>query len=307
MNHPLKLIRVISEGRPGHENQSVGLAQALARRTGAEIEIVRIPATWNLWPRRNAALELRRGVPQLLIGAGHKVHLPLWFAARKFHAPAVVIMAPTWPKFLFDLCVLPRHDLAGVNRSPRVITTLGALNRLAEETPVKQAKGVVLVGGPSKAHGWSAEQAATAITTVIRARPELAWTVADSRRTPAGFLEQLRPQILAAEIIPHQQTTPEWLPAQLMAAQEVWSTEDSISMIFEAVTAGARTGILPAPVLKPNADPVQAMQMLVREGYATHYETWTRNGQRLPEPKPLHETGRCAEIVLERLFSGATC
>ena len=86
MSHPLKLIRVISEGRPGHENQSVGLAQALARRTGAEVETVQIPATWNLWTRRRAALEARKETPQLLIGTGHKVHLPLWFAARKFHA-----------------------------------------------------------------------------------------------------------------------------------------------------------------------------------------------------------------------------
>lgn len=306
MNQPLKLIRVISEGRPGHENQSVGLAQAVARRTGAAVEVVRIPASWNLFSRRTAALAPGQGAPQLLIGAGHKVHLPLWFAARKFHAPAVVIMAPTWPKFLFDLCVLPRHDLAGAKQSPRVITTLGALNRLPEETPVKQAKGVVLVGGPSKAHGWSAENTTTAITTVIRARPELVWTVADSRRTPAGFLDELRRHIPAAEIIPHQQTTPDWLPAQLMAAQEVWSTEDSISMIFEAVTAGARTGILPAPVLKPRADPVRAMQQLIREGYAMAYETWKRNGQTLPEPKPLHETGRCAEVVLERLFARVT-
>lgn len=304
MSHPLKLIRVITEGRPGHENQSVGLAQALARRTGAEIEIVQIPATWNLWTRRRAALESSRGIPQLLIGTGHKVHLPLWFAARKFQARSVVIMEPTWPKFLFDLCVLPQHDAEGVDNSSRVITTLGALNRLPEQRPVKQNRGVVLIGGPSKSHGWSAEQTAAAVGTVIAASPELAWTISDSRRTPADFLDQLRAQQLTAEIISHQQTKPDWLPAQLMAAQEAWATEDSVSMIFEAVTAGARTGILPAPVTNSSADPVRAMQKLVHDGYATHYETWTRNGRRLPAPKPLHETGRCADLVLARLYPG---
>ncbi|MEK7781762.1 MAG: ELM1/GtrOC1 family putative glycosyltransferase [Verrucomicrobiota bacterium] len=305
MSHPLKLIRVISEGRPGHENQSVGLAQALARRTGAEVEIVQIPATWNLWTRRRAALAARKGVPQLLIGTGHKVHLPLWFAARKFQARSVVIMEPTWPKGWFDLCVLPQHDADGENNSSRVITTLGALNRLPETIPTKQAKGVVLIGGPSKSHGWSGEQTAAAIRTVIAARPKLAWTISDSRRTPAGFLDQLRAQQLPAEILSHQQTKPDWLPTQLMAAQEAWATEDSVSMIFEAVTAGARTGILPAPVTKPSADPVRAMQKLIHDGYATHYETWTQNGRHLPAPKPLHETGRCAELVLARLFPEA--
>lgn len=305
MNQPLKLIRVISEGRPGHENQSVGLALAMARRTGAEVETIRIPTTWNLLPRRRAALEIKTGIPQLLIGAGHKVHLPLWFAAKKFGAHSVVIMEPTWPRGLFDLCILPQHDADGENPSPRIITTLGALNRLPESIPTKQARGVVLIGGPSKSHGWSAENTAAAVSAVINARPELAWAISDSRRTPAGFLEQLRSRDLKAEILSHQQTNADWVPTQLMAAQEAWATEDSVSMLFEAVTAGARTGILPAPIVRPSADPVRAIQKLVREGYATQYEAWTRNGRQLPAPKPLHETGRCADLALARLFPHA--
>jgi hypothetical protein len=73
-------------------------------------------------------------------------------------------------------------------------------------------------------------------------------------------------------------------------------------MIFEAVTAGARTGLLPVPVLKPKADPVRAIRQLVQAGHATDYEGWTRNGRQLPPAKPLHETGRCADLVLARLF-----
>lgn len=303
MSHPLKLIRVISEGRPGHENQSVGLALAIARRTGAEVEIVHIPTSWSLLARRRAALEVRQGIPQLLIGAGHKVHLPMRFAARKFDARSVVIMEPTWPRRWFDLCIIPQHDAEPGISDPRIITTLGALNRLPETIPAKQAKGVVLVGGPSKSHGWDSTTTASAIVAVIKARAELAWTISNSRRTPADFLDQLRAQKLPAEIISYQQTKPDWVPTQLMAAEEAWATEDSVSMIFEAVTAGARTGVLPVPAAKPNADPVRAVQKLLREGYATNFAEWSRNGQQLPTPKPLHETGRCAEAVLEKLFS----
>lgn len=306
MSHPLKLIRVISEGRPGHENQSTGLAEALARRTGAQVEVIRIPATWNLFTRRRAALELKSAAPQLVIGAGHKVHLPLWFAARKFGARSIIIMEPTWPKRWFDLCVLPQHDSEPGNGNPRLITTLGALNRVPETIPAKQQQGVVLIGGPSKSHGWDAPTTASAIMAVVHSRPELDWAITDSRRTPAGFLDQLRAQKLRAEIISHQQTPPHWVPTHLMAATEAWATEDSVSMIFEAVTAGARTGVLPVPATKPNAAPVLAVQKLVREGYATAYETWSRNGQRLPAPKPLHETGRCADLVLQKLFPNTT-
>lgn len=306
MSHPLKLIRVISEGRPGHENQSVGLALALARRTGCEVEIVQIPATWNLFTRRRAALEVRQGIPQLLIGTGHKVHLPLWFATRKFSARSVVIMEPTWSKRLFDLCVIPQHDASGETSDPHIIMTLGALNRLPETIPTKQAKGVVLVGGPSKSHGWDSPATATAIAAVVCSRPDLMWTLSDSRRTPPEFLDQLRAQKLGAEIISHQQTKPDWVPTQLMAAEEAWATEDSVSMIFEAVTARARTGVLPVPAIKPNADPVRAVAKLVNAGYATDYAAWSRNGRRLPSPKPLHETGRCADLVLRKLFPGTT-
>lgn len=302
MSHPLKLIRVISEGRPGHENQSVGLAEALARRTGAEIEVIRIPATWNLFTRRRIALELKSAASQLVIGTGHKTHLPLWFAARKFNARSVIIMAPTWPKRWFDLCVLPQHDSEPDSSNPRIITTLGALNRVPETIPAKQAQGVVLIGGPSKSHGWDAALTMNAIVSVVNSRSELTWAITDSRRTPAGFLDQLRTRNLRAEIISHQQTPPDWVPTHLIAATEAWATADSVSMIFEAVTAGARTGVLPVPATKPKAAPVLAVQKLIREGYATAYEAWTRNGQRLPAPRSLHETGRCADLVLKKLF-----
>jgi uncharacterized protein len=305
MSHPLKLIRVISEGRPGHENQSVGLAHALARRTGAAVELIRIPAVWSLWARTRAALAESKARPQLVIGAGHKVHLPLCFAARKFRAKSVVIMEPTWPKRWFDLCIKPQHDADSPRPNDRIIYTIGALNRVPETPPVKQPNGVVLVGGPSKSHGWNTALTVEAIATVMRAQPNLQWRMTDSRRTPAGFLDEIRALHLPVEITPYQQTPPDWVPTQLMAATEAWATEDSVSMIFEAVTAGARTGVLPVPVAEPDADPVRAVHNLAREGYATRYEDWRRNGQQLPAPKPLHETGRCADLVLARLFGSS--
>lgn len=307
MNHPLQLIRVISEGRPGHENQSVGLAYALARRTGAWVEVVRIPPTWNLFTRCRAALRPAPTAPQLVVGAGHKVHLPLLCAARKFHARSVVIMEPTWPKRWFDLCILPRHDLEPGQPRDHVMVTLGALNRIPEEIPVKQPQGLMLIGGPSRACGWDASSLLTAITTVVRARTDLTWAITDSRRTPADFLEQLCAEKLPATIIPHQETPANWVPTHLLTAAEAWVTGDSVSMIFEAVTAQARTGVLPVPALQPGAPPIRAIQTLIREGYATAFENWQRNGQLLPSAKPLHETGRCADLVLKKLaFRGGT-
>ncbi len=298
-------IRVISDGRAGHENQSAGLAEAIARRAGSTVETVRLPSTPWLFTRCRAAVAATKGSPDLVIGAGHKVHLPLRYAARTFRAKSVVIMKPTWPHWWFDLCILPQHDDPPATATDRVIRTFGALNRVPENLPAKQARGLFLIGGPSKAHGWAAEQLTDAVAAVIESRPDLAWTLSDSRRTPAQFLEHLRRLRLKVEVFSHRQTPPDWVPTQLAAAEEAWATADSVSMIFEAVTAGARTGIMPVPVLKPRADPVTALCKLTGEGYATDYATWARNDRRLPRPKPLHETGRCADLVLAQLFPRA--
>jgi len=70
------------------------------------------------------------------------------------------------------------------------------------------------------------------------------------------------------------------------------------------VTAGARVGLLPAPVRDSSGGPVRALQELVADGYATLYAAWRLGGRSLPPPRRLHETARCADLVLDRLFPG---
>lgn len=306
MPNSIRYIRVLSDGRPGHENQSVGLANALAKRTGAQVETVRLPAKAWLWSRRRAAVADVTNTPDLVIGTGHKTHLPLLHAAKMFQARSVVIMKPTWPSSWFDICVLPRHDSYPGPRLPRFIVTRGALNRIPEAHPPKLPRGLFMIGGPSRHHGWDAETLIKSVQTVVQARPDLEWTLGDSRRTPADFLTALEKIGLRLKLVPHTQTQPDWLPARLLEAEDVWVTADSVSMAFEAVTSGARTGLLPTPVLRPNASPARAITELVRDKLATPYETWLNDGHRLPAPVRMHETGRCADYVLARLFPNET-
>jgi mitochondrial fission protein ELM1 len=301
----LRSIRVLSDGRPGHENQSAGLAAAIARRTGATVETIRITNHgYFARYRRAVARESSAPKPDLLIATGHATHLPLRLAANRFGAKCVVIMQPTWPKAWFDLCLVPAHDGYASCRGGNVVLTRGALNRIPEQLPPKQPRGMILIGGPSKHYGWDGTTLADAISQVVAAQPELNWTVADSRRTPADFFAQLSACGLEAELMPHTRTTPEWLPAQLLAATEVWVTGDSVSMVHEAVTAGARTGVLPAPARRRNGRVDGAIKHLETDGYAMKFADWQANDRKLPAPKPLHETARCAGIVLERLFPG---
>lgn len=300
----LQFIRVLSDGRPGHENQALGLAEALARRTGAAVETVRVTGAGYLARYQRAIARAPEAPwPQLLIGAGHAIHLPLSFAARRFGARSVLIMEPTWPRAWFDLCLVPEHDLPAGLDADNVIPTRGALNRIPETRPPKQPQGVILLGGPSRHHGWDGATLVPAIGEVVRSRSEYTWTIANSRRTPPGFLDELNRAEVPAALMAHTQTPPGWVPAQLLAATEAWVTEDSISMIYEAVTAGARTGLLPAPPLRANGRVLRAVEGLLRDGLATRHADWRHHGRRLPPPRPFHETARCADLVLERFFA----
>lgn len=307
MSRPLRTIRVLSDGRPGHANQAAGLAAALARRTGAAVQLVNLPEQPLGWASRfylAAARERNAPAPELLIGGGHRTHLPMIFAARRLGARSVVIMRPTWPMRFFDLCLVPSHDLPLNYAAANVVPTRGALNRIPETTPPKQPRGVILIGGPSKHFGWEAAPLVEAIQAVVKARPDLTWVIGDSRRTPADFLPRLARFNLRAELVGHAQTTPEWLPAQLLVAEEVWVTQESISMLHEAVTAGACTGMLPLPQRARDNRPTRALQGLVADGYVTPFARLLSDVRRLPAPPRLHETGRCAEIILERFFGG---
>ncbi len=329
----LRRIRVLSDGRPGHENQSVGLALALARRTGATHEVVRIdPAAGVLarmrvaagvGPRGTRGSHDRPGLGQedratsdLVIAAGHRTHLPLWWAARRLGARSVVIMRPSLPLACFDLALVPRHDVAeGAADTARRVLTRGALNRVPEDLPAKARAGLVLIGGPSKHHVWDGAALAPMIARVIAAQPELGWTVADSRRTPEGFLRGMELPAFTApgakvRKVPHQETGPGWLADELARARVVWATEDSVSMVHEAVTARAATGVLPVPARAGGGGrPAKAVAGLFAGGFATAYAEWVKNGATGAGLRPaagFHEAGRCAEWIVARWFQSLT-
>ena len=301
----LQHVRILSDGRAGHVNQSLGLALALQRRTGAEIETVVLDPSRSCLHRARAARTLKHGEapPQLIIGAGHRTHLPLLAAGRAFKAHTIVIMDPSLRPYLFDLCLVPQHDIFEAEPWTMVIPTRGALNKLPEDEPVKLPRGLIMLGGPSSHHDWSHAPLLDAIAAVVRAAPHLEWTAGDSRRTPSGFLEELHSLRLPVQIAPCDQSSPDWLPQQLMAAEEVWVTTDSASMISEAVTARARTGVLPLPIKRRNSRVARAVEQFAADGMVTLYADWQSKGWPPHEPVRLHEAARCADEILSRFFA----
>ncbi|MEO7100899.1 MAG: ELM1/GtrOC1 family putative glycosyltransferase, partial [Luteolibacter sp.] len=73
------VIWLLCDGKPGHENQSLGLADALARRVSCEVLRISLAGKRGLIHRVKSALAASVGFPKpdLIIGAGHATHFAL--------------------------------------------------------------------------------------------------------------------------------------------------------------------------------------------------------------------------------------
>ena len=289
---------LIGDGKPGHENQSLGLAEAMQRRVACEIHRISIAGEGGFFGRIRAALAAGKKLPKpdIIIAAGHATHLPLLWLARKHRAASIVLMRPSLPLSWFGLCIAPSHDFPKKPQRKNLILTRGAINRVHAEDLPKTGK-LILIGGPSKTHGWDPAAMLDMLAKVTAAG---GWQLTDSRRTPEGFLEQIKKQVPDIEIFSCKETAPDWLPDQLSRATEVWVSEDSVSMIYEALSSGARVGLLPVPRLNHHSRVLRGIDELIAGQYLTPFSTWQTTGHLPPAPETLNEAERCAEIVLDK-------
>jgi len=282
-------IWILGDGKPGHENQSLGLAEAIARRTECEIHGI------SSRPLRHALASARKlPKPDLIIAAGHSTHVLLCWFSRHYRAKSIVLMRPSLPSALFDMVIAPQHDFAiAPPASDRLLLTRGAINRVRPAANAVRGGALVLLGGPSKQHGWDSDQMRGMLSKIAARTPNL--EVADSRRTPGEFFDSL-------DFIPvrhsHCETPQGWLAERLATAAEVWVTEDSVSMVYEALTGGARVGILPVPRIRDGARVIRGLDQLVKSGRITRFEAWEKCPQLHAHPEPLAEADRAADWVL---------
>lgn len=290
-------IYIVSDGKPGHLAQSRGLAEAIGRRVEVEVrESDSVP------PRQSE--EQTSDQNGLVLATGRRTYGHALRQSRAVRLPAIALMNPGWLiRRRFDLCVIPRHD--GIAESGNVVLTEGALNSI---TPAKHASAkevLLLIGGPSKHHHWEDESIAAQLHTLLGRDETLRWTATSSRRTPESTDRLLRE--LADEqgdrfvYTPASQTPRGWVGEQLQRCGVCWVSEDSVSMVYEALTAGASVGLLEVPrhAGKPGRV-VRGVQSLVERGWVTAYHDWREGRSLASDRPPLAEADRVAQIVLER-------
>ena len=290
---------MIGDGKPGHENQSLGLADAIERIVPCELHRISLAEVRGRIARIRSAVQAGVSLPppDLIISAGHATHVPLLLLSRKFKAPSVLLMRPSLPMQLFDLCITPEHDFKTGYQRKKLLLTRGALNRVPPPGVTNRTGRMILIGGPSKIHGWDGESLLSALEKITASGD---WQLTDSRRTPAGFTEEMRKRLPQVEIFPHEETGPTWLPEKLAAAEEVWVTEDSVSMVYEALSSGAKVGLLPVPRLKSGTRVLQGLGKIIDGGFITRFADWEKSRQLAAPPETLREADRSAALIVQR-------
>lgn len=293
-------IWLVSDGKTGHDNQSLGLVDALGRQLTTEVHSVppqRPGAAARRWLTREFPEVETLPDPQLIIGAGHGTHATLLAARRCRGGRAIVLMSPSLPSCCFDLCLIPAHDRTD---GPRVVSTLGAINRVRPGARGRDGSGLILLGGPSRHIVWRDQAVASQVKAVVDADRDRPWILATSRRTPAslvGRLETLcRPDL---ELVSHVRTGPTWLAQRLSEASRVWVSEDSVSMIYEALTSGAAVGLIGLDRGHPNRVSTE-IDRLVAQGWLHRLTPGNDPPILSPPPATLDEATRCARLIIER-------
>ena len=245
----------VSDGKAGHRSQALGLFQAMQRQqanaTFEEVSINDLPIISLIKALFSSKNSLLQQAPDFIFGVGSHTHFRVWLLGKIFKkAKTVILMKPNLPIAWFDYAVIPEHD--GILSNERVIVTRGALNPIRNENRHQAGRILIALGGSSKRHQWNHEKVLLSVQKIVECNSNSEIILTTSRRTPVVFIDILKQQSFAKclQIFPVEQTPQGWIFEEMQKAEAVWVTEDSVSMIYEALTAGCRVGVIAMDRLK---------------------------------------------------------
>ena len=308
---------VVTDGKPGMENQCLGLADALGGTT--TVKRVTLRAPWRLaTPYLPGVLWLGPSDrsdpldppwPDLLISSGRQ-SAGIALAIRRRSGGrtfCVHIQNPGLPFGLFDLVAMPRHDR---KEGANVVVTAGALHRVTAERLEREAarfadaaaglprpRVAVLIGGSNEVYSLTPTltgELADRLAALARDRGA-GLLVTPSRRTGADNEAILRARLkhLPALVWDGSGENPYY--GYLGLADIVLCTADSVSMVSEAASTGKPVYII--ELAGGSAKFRRFHDRLYADGIARPFtgtlDTWPY--------QPLADTARVAEAVLRRM------
>lgn len=271
-------IVVISDGKPGHENQSLGIAERLPNPDILLLKhnlkesfyegLLRFQIRFLGSPKKNPGKflmkifsesdigKLKNHNPKAIIGAGTLSAGPCLAAGYLTGAATCVCMKPSFlPLDLFDLAVVPAHD--NPPDRPNILVTLAAPNRVSPErleTEFEKWSGELpkdnrkviswIVGGPSSSAGFDERHVLKGLGSTLYWCEKNGWAVwlSTARRTPVSLeneIEKLNEKFRSLSwMLLWHKDERNPLYAMFYRSRLAIVTSDSVSMIAEAASAG---------------------------------------------------------------------
>jgi uncharacterized protein len=310
-NKKLHVVTLL-DGRPGHEKQTKGIVLALQRLIDLEVqEIVVAQMSWLSLLRQAALLFLPgKGISDpriegadLLLGTGSRTHLPLLLFKKHYNIPAVTCMSPAFfLRSLFDLCFVPLHD--GLKERHNIVHTIGAPNCSCNRGQHKEECGLILLGGVDvKSHYWETKEIVAMVRQILLADQKRHWIISSSPRTPLDtvqLMQALATECTNAVFFDYKSTSPGWIEMQYDKNQVVWVTADSISMIYEALSAGCKVGIIPMQWKKRWSKFKRNEDLLIEKGLVISFSSWIQGSAIWRDNIELNEAHCCAEWIVKK-------
>jgi len=306
-------LSIFTDGRPGHEKQSQGIVQALENYVTLEVSEIDVLhnsvlsdglSYINYFLGRVTSLSVADDT-DLVIGTGSRTHIPLLSCKKKCRARAVVSMTPNLLlRKHFDLCLVPFHDQ--VEPASNIFETIGPPNVASNESKHDPQKGLILVGGvDNRSHYWNQAEIINYINELISVSGGTNWIISSSPRTPEKTEEKLEELAAGKDLVdfyPFSTTPKGWIERQYNENKIVWISGDSISMVYEALSAGCRVGILPVKWKKKKSKFQFSEGYLVDQKRVITYSDWHNKTAEWSESEdqPFNEADRCAREILGR-------
>jgi mitochondrial fission protein ELM1 len=305
-------IWVLTDGRPGHISQTLGLAEALTSTPVVKVIGLRTPfrqlSPFLGWAGGRAltkeSARIKAPWPKLVITSGRSA-IPIALAIGRASRGAtrlVNVQDPGYYRRRFDLIVVPEHDeLTGRN----IVSTAGALGRVTPKLLADAAASfgpglehlprprvAVLIGGANAVFQTPDD----VVQRVARDLAAIAATgaglmVTFSRRTGSEMEKAIREALAGSNAVIWDGTGDNPYFAYLALADHIVVTEDSASMVSEAATTGKPISILRLAGGSPKFRRFHAAMARrgVTRDFAGRLDDWRY--------APIDETSRAAAVV----------
>ncbi|HEY5673712.1 MAG TPA: ELM1/GtrOC1 family putative glycosyltransferase [Malonomonas sp.] len=240
---------ILSDGKPGHVNQSIAFARHLGRdyivqrvafKTRAAKAFSYLADRCGLLREQLFQTDKITGEYSAIVSAGSETYYANRVLARKLGLKSVAIMLPQGYRLDFDLIVAQQHDdppqLSNIVSLPINLSFVEPQGLVVAEPGCRYVS--IIIGGNSKQGDLDPETIRQQLTEIFRLFPDHRFWLTTSRRTPEVIEAVLKSfNFERAVFYSEEQINP--IPDFLQHSEYVFLTADSTSMLSEAVSFGS--------------------------------------------------------------------